>query len=95
MSFFKDNENKSDENTQKSLLSRMAGRDWWRSTVTWIRPLHQESKGQNGDSQLDDESYQFLSQKFHPFYQNLMTKDGQYKLRVIVLVVVLIIKILL
>ncbi|XP_031558111.1 neuroblastoma-amplified sequence-like isoform X2 [Actinia tenebrosa] len=75
-----EDEEESEAKNKKSLLSQMAGRDWWRDTVMWIRPLHLGSKALNGQCPNDNESNELLIQNFHPFYQTLMRKDKQYQL---------------
>lgn len=68
-------EQKDQEHPKKSLLSQMAQRDWWKNTVTWIRPLHVGTKDQNGTNNIGDEHEQFPGQQFHVFYQTLVNNQ--------------------
>ena len=77
--YFQENEDLSSDQGllahPKSLLSAVGDKNFWKSTMKWIRPLHDEQTSV-ADSELITPSSQIINiHGFHPFYQSLVEKD--------------------
>ena len=60
----------------KTILAQVQDREWWKSTMKWIRPLRgpeDPTQITNGahDNQTKTADEAFVRQEFHPFYRSL------------------------
>ena len=58
-----------------TILAQVQNKEWWKSTLKWIRPLHGPEVAKEDKNQPKTSDEPPVKQTFHPFYRSLC--DGK------------------
>ena len=59
----------------KSLLSAFGDQKFWKNTMKWIRPLHDEQTTLSDSELIKPSSHTVNTHGFHPFYKSLVERN--------------------